>query len=114
MKTKYFLILISIFGCSSREQLKNANFEYGSGEKDLIRLISEEEFEEILGYNAAVKQFGDESLLIKMESLKIDKYLSEKLLYDDDEECGYARGYHKALKLIEESNSKNQCTFWSK
>ena len=47
--------------------------------KSEIRIVSDSEFEEILGHNAAVKQFGDNSMLIETRKIKVNKFLKKEM-----------------------------------
>lgn len=85
--------------------------------KSEIKIVSEPEFEEILGHNAAVKQFGDNSMLIETRKIKVSKFLKKEMpeqTIDENgyvvEESDYARGYHKALNVIERKKL-NQCPY---
>ena len=78
-----------------------------------IRIVSDSEFEEILGHNAAVKQFGNNSMLIETRKIKVNKFLKKEMpdqIVDENgdiaEESDYAKGYHKALNVIERKKLK--------
>lgn len=80
-----------------------------------VRFVSESEFEQIRGHNAAAKQFGHKEILIDTSNIRVNKYLvSTSSLENKDEyvveESAYARGYHKALDFIEKQNMK-ECPF---
>ena len=79
--------------------------------------MSDSEFEEILGHNAAVKQFGDNSMLIETRKIKVNKFLKketpEQIVENGYvvEESDYAKGYHRALNLIERKKLNQQCPY---
>lgn len=87
---KYFLVafvLISFFGCQKNENLVE---------------ISKYEFDQILGHNAAVMQFGTSDMYINTKNFKVNHYLK----YEEDDD-GYTNGYHRALETISSQKNKN-------
>jgi hypothetical protein len=114
MKLKNWIALISFaaimfFFVSSFISVKSETKIISSETK----IISESEFEEILGHNAAVRQFGDNSMLIETKKIKVNKYMKEETpsqAVDENgyvvEESSYAKGYHRALNTIEKRKQK--------
>jgi hypothetical protein len=79
--------------------------------KSDIEPVSEAEFEEILGHNAAVKQFGDESMLIDTKKFRVVTRTTDEPIFQVENEQGYvveesdyAKGYHRALEEIEKKS----------
>jgi hypothetical protein len=111
MKLKNWIVLLSFvavmfFFISSFRSVKSET-----------KIISESEFEEILGHNAAVRQFGDSSMLIETKKIKVNKYMKEEIpiqAADENgyvvEESSYAKGYHRALNTIEKRKQK-ECPY---
>lgn len=101
---KYFLIFgLLIFGCKNQIE-KQQYVEVFDYQQQYVE-ISQFEFEEILGHNAASAQFGCSGMLIDTSNFKV---VSQSLSSDENEnESGYTQGYHKALKQI--YDEKNVC-----
>ena len=67
--------------------------------------ISLYDYEYYTGYNAAINQFGENNFpIVDLNHKKITAYTKQ------DDNNGYADGYHKAVDMIYNSNDKN-CPF---
>lgn len=93
-----------IVGCSKNQIEEQQYVEvFEDSSQNQYTEISQFEFEEILGHNAAAAQFGRSEMLIDTSNFKV----VSQSLNSDENESGYTQGYHKALKQI--SDEKNGC-----
>lgn len=68
----------------------------------IIENISEYDYKYSLGYNAAINQFGDNSMLfINLENKRVIKYTG------DEPNTGYADGYHEALRIMKQKTMES-------